>query len=274
MRSPGRSSAMATSPSSPRCRPRRRRSSRISSRRPSDFRLIGKDVMRVELPSKVNGSATYGIDVQVPGMLYGTVLRAPVEGSVPHRIDEAKAKAVPGVVSVIRLPHGVGVVADTAWAALKARQALDRRRHLDPDRHGLGLRQRQGPRRLCRRREEPQPAGARLELAGQRARRIPERREHDRSRVPLRLRLSRADGAAERGGAVAPDGRCGRDLGRHAEPDHGDRSAGQVPRHPARQGEAQRPADGRRVRPPRQSRRGLHHGRGDAVEGGRAARSR
>ena len=90
----------------------------------SDFRLIGKDVMRIELPSKVNGSATYGIDVQVPGMLYGTVLRAPVEGSAPHRIDEAKAKAVPGVVSVIRLPHGVGVVADTAWAALKARQAL------------------------------------------------------------------------------------------------------------------------------------------------------
>jgi isoquinoline 1-oxidoreductase beta subunit len=93
-------------------------------KRAADFRLIGKDVMRIELPSKVNGSATYGIDVQVPGMLYGTVLRAPVEGSAPNRIDEAKARAVPGVVSVIRLPHGVGVVADTAWAALKARQAL------------------------------------------------------------------------------------------------------------------------------------------------------
>jgi isoquinoline 1-oxidoreductase beta subunit len=90
----------------------------------SDFRLIGKDVMRVELPAKVNGSATYGIDVQVPGMLYGAVLRAPVEGSVPHRIDEARAKAVPGVTSVVRLPHGVGVVAETAWAALKGRQAL------------------------------------------------------------------------------------------------------------------------------------------------------
>src|ERR1041385_4376056 len=73
----------------------------------ADFRLIGKDVMRVELPRKVNGSATYGIDIQVPGMLYGTVLRAPVEGSVPNKIDEATAKAVPGVVSVTRLPHGV-----------------------------------------------------------------------------------------------------------------------------------------------------------------------
>ena len=91
----------------------------------SEFRLIGKDVMRVELSSKVNGSATYGIDVQVPGMLYGTVLRAPVEGSVPDKINETKAKAVPGVTAVIRLPHGVGVVAQTAWAAFSARQALE-----------------------------------------------------------------------------------------------------------------------------------------------------
>jgi isoquinoline 1-oxidoreductase beta subunit len=90
----------------------------------ADFRLIGKDVLRVELPAKVNGSATYGIDVQVPGMLYGTVLRAPVEGSVPDKIADATAKAVPGVTAVIRLPHGVGVVAQTAWAAFAARQAL------------------------------------------------------------------------------------------------------------------------------------------------------
>jgi isoquinoline 1-oxidoreductase beta subunit len=90
----------------------------------SDFRLIGKDVMRVELPRKVNGTATYGIDVQVPGMLYGTVLRAPVEGSVPDKIDDTKAKAIAGVTAVIRLPHGVGVVAQTAWAAFAARQAL------------------------------------------------------------------------------------------------------------------------------------------------------
>ena len=84
----------------------------------SEFRLIGKDVMRVELPTKVNGTAKYGIDIQIPGMMYGTVLRAPVEGSVPNKIDDAKAKAIDGVTSVVRLPHGVGVVAQTAWAAL------------------------------------------------------------------------------------------------------------------------------------------------------------
>src|SRR5437763_9582436 len=93
-------------------------------KKPADFRLIGKDVMRVELPRKVDGSAVYGIDVQVPGMVYGAVLRAPVEGSVPDKIDEAKAKADPAVIAVIRMPHGVGVVAQTAWAAFAARQAL------------------------------------------------------------------------------------------------------------------------------------------------------
>jgi isoquinoline 1-oxidoreductase beta subunit len=91
---------------------------------PKDFRLIGKDVMRVELPGKVNGSARYAIDLQVPNMLYGTVLRAPVEGSVPERIDDAKAKAIAGVVRVVRLPYGVGVLAETPWAAFEARQAL------------------------------------------------------------------------------------------------------------------------------------------------------
>ena len=95
-------------------------------KKPAQFRLISKDVMRIELPSKVNGSATYSIDVQVPGMLYGAVLRAPVEGSAPHRIDDVKAKAVAGVTSIVRLPHGVGVIAETPWAAFMAREELTR----------------------------------------------------------------------------------------------------------------------------------------------------
>ena len=67
-------------------------------KRPDQFRLIGTSMMRIELPQKVNGSAQYAIDVQVPGMLYGAILRAPVEGSGPDKIDDAKAKAVAGVV--------------------------------------------------------------------------------------------------------------------------------------------------------------------------------
>jgi isoquinoline 1-oxidoreductase beta subunit len=93
-------------------------------KKPGEFRLIGKDVMRVELPTKVNGTARYSIDVRVPGMLYGAILRAPVEDSAPERIDDAAARAVPGVVSVVRLPFGVGVVAETPWAAFAAKDAL------------------------------------------------------------------------------------------------------------------------------------------------------
>ena len=89
-----------------------------------DFRLITKDVMRVELPGKVNGTALYSIDLQVPNMLYGTVLRAPVEGSVPDKITDTEAKAIAGVVRVVRLPYGVGVLAETPWAAFDARRAL------------------------------------------------------------------------------------------------------------------------------------------------------
>jgi isoquinoline 1-oxidoreductase beta subunit len=99
---------------------------------PDQFRLIGKDVMRVELPQKVNGSAQYAIDVQVPGMLYGAILRAPVEGAAPDKIDEvATASALAtttairmGSVQVVRLPYGVGVIAETPWAAFAAKDAL------------------------------------------------------------------------------------------------------------------------------------------------------
>ena len=91
-----------------------------------DFRLISKDVLRVELPNKVNGTAQYSIDVQVPGMIYGTVVRTPVEGGTPNTFDEAKVKAIPGVVSTVRLPYGIGVLADTAWAAFSGKEAVER----------------------------------------------------------------------------------------------------------------------------------------------------
>jgi isoquinoline 1-oxidoreductase subunit beta len=94
-------------------------------KKPTQFRLIGKDVMRVELPRKVNGSAQYSIDVQVPGMLYGAVLRAPVEGAKPEKFDEAKITAIKGVIKAVSLPWGVGVIAETPWAAFAARRAVE-----------------------------------------------------------------------------------------------------------------------------------------------------
>src|SRR3989441_2176205 len=93
-------------------------------KKPEQYRLIGKDVMRVELPTKVNGTAQYSIDVQLPGMLYGAVLRGPVEGAAPASIDDAQARAVAGVVRIVPMAFGVGVLAETPWAAFDAKNAL------------------------------------------------------------------------------------------------------------------------------------------------------
>jgi len=90
----------------------------------SEFRLIGKDVMRVELPTKVNGTAQYSIDVQLPGMIYGAILRPPVEGAAIEKLDDSAARAIEGVIEVVRLPYGVGVLAETPWTAFKAKNAL------------------------------------------------------------------------------------------------------------------------------------------------------
>jgi isoquinoline 1-oxidoreductase beta subunit len=90
----------------------------------ANFRYLGKDVLRVEVPSKVDGSAQYAIDVQVPGMLYGSVLRAPVEGSTPTDVNNQAAAQTPGVVDMMVLPYGVGIVARTPEAAFVAKTKL------------------------------------------------------------------------------------------------------------------------------------------------------
>lgn len=89
-----------------------------------DFRLIGKDVPRVELPGKTNGTAPYSIDAQVPGMAYAAVLRSPVEGGAPENVDDSAARAIEGVIGTVQLPYGVGVIAETPWAAFKGKSAL------------------------------------------------------------------------------------------------------------------------------------------------------
>jgi isoquinoline 1-oxidoreductase beta subunit len=88
------------------------------------FRLIGRDVGRVDVPDKVRGAPVYSIDVQQPGMVYGAILREPVEGASVVSVDDRAARAIEGVLDVVRLKYGVGVIADAPWAAFKAKQAL------------------------------------------------------------------------------------------------------------------------------------------------------
>ena len=93
-------------------------------KQPSQFRLIGKDVDRYELPAMVDGTTAYAIDVELPGMVYATVLRPPVEGKLPDRIDAAAARQIPGVTAVIPTPWGVGVAGTDMWAVFRGIEAL------------------------------------------------------------------------------------------------------------------------------------------------------
>jgi isoquinoline 1-oxidoreductase subunit beta len=87
-------------------------------------RYIGKDIPRVDVPLKVNGTAIYGLDTQLPKMLYASVLHAPVQGEKPEKIDDSGAKALKGIVQVTPLPHGVAVIGDTVEATMKGKAAL------------------------------------------------------------------------------------------------------------------------------------------------------
>jgi isoquinoline 1-oxidoreductase subunit beta len=91
---------------------------------PKDFKLIGKPTKRLDTPSKVDGTAIFGLDVTVPGMLVALIARPPVFGGKAKAIDATDAKAVPGVRHVVEIDRGVAVVADGFWAAKKGRQAL------------------------------------------------------------------------------------------------------------------------------------------------------
>ncbi len=90
----------------------------------SEYRIIGTSVDRLDVPAKSDGSAQYGLDVQVPGMLYASMLRSPVEGGAPDQVDSAAAEKIPGIVRTMRLKDAVAVVGNTVEAVFAARNAL------------------------------------------------------------------------------------------------------------------------------------------------------
>lgn len=91
---------------------------------PKDFRLLGRPTRRLDTPGKLNGSAKFGIDAQVPGLLVAVMARAPQPGTKATSVDDTQARAVKGVKNVITLPSGVAVLATGYWAAKKGRDAL------------------------------------------------------------------------------------------------------------------------------------------------------
>src|SRR5215472_12763608 len=84
--------------------------------------LVGRAVPRFDLPAKTDGSAKFGIDVVVPGMLSAAIKRSPSPGGKPEQYSAKTVKSQPGVTAVVELPDGIAVVARTYW---QARRALD-----------------------------------------------------------------------------------------------------------------------------------------------------
>src|SRR5215471_11975114 len=89
-----------------------------------DWKLIGKSVPRVDAPAKVKGSAVFGIDFRVPGMVYAAVKQSPVFGGKVKSFDAGVIKAMPGVLGAYEIPNGVAVVADSYWRASSALRKL------------------------------------------------------------------------------------------------------------------------------------------------------
>jgi isoquinoline 1-oxidoreductase beta subunit len=90
----------------------------------ADFKLIGKPRRRIDTAGKLDGSAEFGLDVKLPGMLYATLAQCPVLGGKLQALDSAAAESMPGVRQVLVADEGVVVVADHFWQALQARNAL------------------------------------------------------------------------------------------------------------------------------------------------------
>ena len=97
---------------------------KVALKDPKDFTIVGKRTKRLDTPGKVNGTAEFGIDVKLPGMVYASLEQCPVIGGTVKSFDASKAKSMPGVIDVVQIPDGVAVVADTYWHAKTAREAL------------------------------------------------------------------------------------------------------------------------------------------------------
>jgi|TARA_R100000935_G_scaffold7815_2_gene16486 isoquinoline 1-oxidoreductase beta subunit len=117
----------------------------VTLKEPKDFKVIGTDAPNVDIDKIITGKPLFGLDYKVEGMVYASVLRPPAFGKILDSYDDTKAKAMPGVLDVIRIgekakelsKEGIGnwtvtlgksdkvvVIAKTTWEALKAKEAI------------------------------------------------------------------------------------------------------------------------------------------------------
>jgi isoquinoline 1-oxidoreductase subunit beta len=97
----------------------------ITLKKPSEYRVVGQWIPRLDIPEKVTGKAKFGIDTFLPNMVYAKVVYPPVrEGATRKAVDDSAAKGVKGYIATVTLPQLVAVVATSYEAAVKARDAL------------------------------------------------------------------------------------------------------------------------------------------------------
>ena len=100
----------------------------VRLKNPSEFRLVGKRVKRLDSRAKCDGSLKFGLDLDLPGMKVAVVAHPPVFGARVKSINDDEARAVPGVLNVFEIPlakgSGVAVVAEKFWSAKQARSLL------------------------------------------------------------------------------------------------------------------------------------------------------
>jgi nicotinate dehydrogenase subunit B len=96
----------------------------VTPKRPSEYKLVGKSVPRIDLPAKFTGGAAFVQDIRLPGMLFGRVVRPPRYGAKLVSVSEASVMRLPGVVAVVRDGNFLGVIAEREEQAIAARRAL------------------------------------------------------------------------------------------------------------------------------------------------------
>ena len=94
---------------------------------PDQFQIMGQSKPRLDIPAKVDGTATFSIDAKIEGMQYATIMAAPVFGASLAGVDSSRAQAMQGVSDVIEMPDAVAVVADSYWTAKQALARVDAR---------------------------------------------------------------------------------------------------------------------------------------------------
>jgi CO/xanthine dehydrogenase Mo-binding subunit len=103
---------------------KREATGKVRPRPPAQHKLVGRSAPRIDIPAKVTGGEAYVQDLRLPGMLHGRVARPPQYGAQLESFDEAKVRAMPGVVAVVRDGSFLGVVAAREEQAIKAADAL------------------------------------------------------------------------------------------------------------------------------------------------------